>query len=231
MRSWPNCTCGCARAESVAVGETVVLLHGLLMRRPALLPMAWRLRRRGFSPRLFTYSSLFADPEVATDALAARLRALAPGPVHLLAHSLGGLVALETLRRHPGLPVGRVLCLGSPIAGSAAARGLRARGWPFVPGRSGPLLAAGIAALPAGVDIGMIAGTRPVGLGKYFGRFDGPSDGTVAVAETRLPGLSAHVVIEASHSGLIVSPRAAELASTFFATGAFDGGRPASPPV
>lgn len=213
------------------MGETVVLLHGLLMRRPALLPMAWRLRRYGYAPRLFTYSSLFADPGVASDALAARLRALAPGPVHLLAHSLGGLVALETLHRHPGLPVGRVLCLGSPIAGSAAARGLRARGWPLVPGRSGPLLAAGIAALPAGVDVGMIAGMRAMGLGQFFGRFDGPSDGTVAVAETRLPGLAAHTVIEASHSGLIVSAVAAELAARFFATGAFGDGRPASPPV
>ena len=138
------------------MGETVVLLHGLLMRRPALLPMAWRLRRRGFVPRLFGYSTLRVDPAVAIEALAA---------------------------------------------------------------------------LPAGVPVGMIAGSRPLGLGQFFGRFEGPSDGTVAVAETRLPGLAAHAVIPASHSGLIVSRVAAELAANFLATGAFPDGRAASPPV
>jgi pimeloyl-ACP methyl ester carboxylesterase len=201
--------------------ETVVLLHGLLMRRPALVPMALRLRRRGFAPRLFGYSTLLADPDVATAALAARLRALGPGPVHLLAHSLGGLIALETLRRHPGLPVGRVVCLGSPIAGSAAARGLEARGLAWAAGRSGGLLRAGLASVPTGVEVGMVAGTRRMGLGKFFGRFEGDSDGTVAVAETRLPGLAAHALIHASHSGLILSRDAADLAALFFRTGAF----------
>ena len=111
------------------------------------------------------------------------------------------------------------------------AEDLQARGWPLVPGRSGALLSAGVATLPTGVPVGMIAGSRPLGLGQFFGRFEGPSDGTVAVAETRLPGLAAHTVIPASHSGLIVSRVAAELAANFLATGAFPDGRAASPPV
>lgn len=203
------------------MGDTVILLHGLMMRRPALLPMAWRLRRRGFSPELFTYSTLWRDPEEAIAALTARLRGLSGRPVHLLAHSLGGLVALEALRREPGLPVGRIVCLGSPIAGSAAARGLAERGWGRICGRSGGLLCAGVSALPAGREVGMIAGSRRMGLGRLFGHFQGDHDGTVAVAETRLPGLAAHVVIHASHSGLIVSPEAAELAAGFLAAGRF----------
>ena len=40
------------------------------------------------------------------------------GPVALVGHSLGGLVALEALRRQPDLPVSRVVCLGSPLRGS-----------------------------------------------------------------------------------------------------------------
>ena len=217
--------------------DTVVLLHGLLMRRPALVPMALRLHRRGFAPRLFGYSTLLADPAIATEALAARLRMLGPGPVRLLAHSLGGLIALETLRRHPGLPVDRVVCLGSPIAGSAAARGLEARGLAWAAGRSGGLLRAGLAAMPADVEVGMVAGTRRMGLGRFFGRFEGDSDGTVAVAETRLPGLAAHALIHASHSGLILSREAADLAARFFRSGDFvdaagtGGERGPMPPV
>jgi pimeloyl-ACP methyl ester carboxylesterase len=103
------------------VSETVLLLHGLLMRRPALLPLAHRLRRRGYAPSLFTYSTLLDTPDKAMAALAERLYALGrTGPVHIVAHSLGGLVALETCNRYAGLPPGRVVCLGSPLGGSAA---------------------------------------------------------------------------------------------------------------
>ncbi len=192
------------------------------MRRPALLPMAWRLRARGFQPLLFAYSTLWREPEEAIQSLAARLRALGGAPVHLLGHSLGGVLALETLRRFPDLPVARVLCLGSPIAGSAAARGLADKGLGFVSGRSGPLLRAGLSALPGEHEIGMIAGARAMGLGRLFGRFEGESDGTVAVAETRLPGLAAHTIVHSSHSGLIVSGQAAELSARFLASGRFE---------
>ena len=205
------------------MGEPVILLHGLMMRRPALLPMAWRLRGRGFAPELFTYSTLWRDPEEAIAALATRLRARGDRP-HLLAHSLGGLVALEALRREPGLPSGRIVCLGSPIAGSAAARGLAGRGWARLCGRSSGLLCAGLESLPAGREVGMIAGTRQMGLGRLFGRFEGQHDGTVAVAETNLPGLTAQALIRSSHSGLIISPEAAELAARFLATGGFGAG-------
>lgn len=213
------------------MAAAVILLHGLLMRRPALVPMALRLRQRGFAPELFAYSTLWRDPEDAVTRLVRRLEArvgestTATPTVHLVAHSLGGLVVLEALRRCPHLPIGRVVCLGSPIAGSAAARGLQARGAGFASGRSGALLRAGIVQLPPGRAVAMIAGSRSIGLGRLFGQFNEDNDGTVAVGETRLPGLEAHVVIRASHSGLIVSAEAAELAGRYLATGSFEPAR------
>ena len=84
----------------------VLILHGLLMRRPGLLPIAWRLKQRGFTPVLFSYSTLWQSPDLAMEQLARRLAAFGDGPAHLLAHSLGGLVAAETLNRHPDVPVG-----------------------------------------------------------------------------------------------------------------------------
>ena len=192
-----------------------------MMRRPALLPLAWRLRARGFAPELFAYSTLWRDPEAAIERLGERLRGYGDRPVHLVAHSLGGLVALEALKRNPGLPMARCVCIGSPLAGSAAARGLLEQGWGRLSGKSGPLLRLGIGALPPGPEVGMIAGNRPMGLGRFFGRFDGPNDGTVALGETQVSGLAGHVVIHASHSGLIVSAEAAELAGRFLATGSF----------
>ena len=199
----------------------VLLLHGLLMRSPALLPLSWRLRKRGFAPELFTYSTLWRTPGAAMERLAMRLYAMGPEPVHLVAHSLGGLVVLETINRYQGLPAGRVVCLGSPIAGSSAARGLAFRGLGAVSGRSGALLRGGLAQLPAGRQIGMVAGARSLGLGRFFSTFDGLNDGTVAVWETRLAGLADHAVIQSSHTGLVFSEQAAELAANFLEHGLF----------
>jgi pimeloyl-ACP methyl ester carboxylesterase len=201
--------------------QPVLLLHGLLMRRPALLPIAWRLRRLGFAPFFFSYATLLQAPELAMGRLAERLREFGDGPVHLLAHSLGGLIAIETLNRYPQVPAGRLVCLGSPLAGSAAARGLAQGGLAWVSGMSGALLHKGLTQLPAGREIGMIAGEQPVGLGRFFGQFKDANDGTVAVSETRIPGLTEHVVVPASHSGLIFSEAVAGLAASFLESGHF----------
>jgi pimeloyl-ACP methyl ester carboxylesterase len=191
------------------------------MRRPALVLLAHRLRQRGFAPQIFGYSTLWRTPDQAMARLAAQLSTFGEQPVHVVAHSLGGLIAAETFNRYPGLPPGRLVCLGSPIAGSAAARGLAGGPMAFVSGRSGGLLRAGLPALPAGREIGMIAGTRPLGLGQLFGHFSDPSDGTVALSETRLPGLADHVQVASSHSGLIFTAEAGELVGRFLETGRF----------
>ena len=207
------------------MAEKVLLLHGLLMRRPALLPLARRLRALGYDARLFTYSSLWDRPEAAIASLRARLRELGgDGPVHLVAHSLGGLIAAAALDDGDGadaLPPGRLVCLGAPIGGSAAARGLREKRLGLVSGRSGGLLREGLSRLPPGREVGMIAGTRALGLGQIFGRFEGDNDGTVAVAETRLPGLTAHAAIPCSHTGLAFSAPVVDLVDRFLRHGHF----------
>lgn len=201
--------------------ESVILLHGLLMRRPALWPLARRLKGRGFSPRMFAYASQWQSPARAMERLAMTMYALAPGPVHIVAHSLGGLIALETLNQYQRLPPGRVVCLGSPLAGSAAARGLAGHRLGWIAGKSGPLLRGGLMQVPAQRDIAVIAGAKSLGLGKYFGRFDGLNDGTVAVWETRLPGLQEHLVLPVSHSAMIFSRQIAELTANFLESGFF----------
>ena len=56
-----------------------------------------------------------------------------------------------------------------------------------------------------------------------------PSDGVVTVEETRLAGLSDHIVLPVSHSGMLVSAQAARQVAVFLERGAFDhGGRAAS---
>lgn len=199
----------------------VLLLHGIWMPGVSMAWLGARLTAAGFETEVFAYAGAGGGPEATLPRLVERLRR---EPVHVLAHSLGGLITLTALREHPGLPVRRVVCLGSPLCGSAAADGLARHAWsaPML-GRAAQLLLAGCPPWQGEAEVGLIAGSSPRGLGRYFGHFDGDSDGTVAVSETRLPGLAAHEVIAASHSGLLFSAQAARMAETFFRHGRFAG--------
>ncbi|HEF1863936.1 TPA: alpha/beta fold hydrolase, partial [Stenotrophomonas maltophilia] len=166
----------------------VLLLHGIWNARAWVGPLAWRLRARGFQVHAFGYSSVFGGPDVAVPQLLERLTDA--GPLSLVGHSLGGLLALEALRRQPQLDVQRVVCLGSPLRGSGTARSLSEHGWGLALGRSSELLLDGLPDWQGKAEVGLIAGSVPHGLGSLLGAIDDASDGTVALAETRLPGLA-----------------------------------------
>jgi hypothetical protein len=72
-----------------------------------------------------------------------------------------------------------------------------------------------------GCELGLIAGTRPMGLGRFFARFEEDSDGTVAVSETKLPGHTAHLVLPVSHMGMLVSSHVARQVGGFLTEGRF----------
>ncbi|MCE7031143.1 alpha/beta hydrolase [Lysobacter sp. GX 14042] len=188
------------------------------MPRASMRWMAGQLRRAGFQPQLFGYGAVTEGLRGALPALRGRLAE----PCHVLAHSLGGVMAVRALQRYPGLPVRRVVCLGSPLCGSAAAEGLSAR--PLgrrLLGRSARLLHRGCQPWTGAAEMGVLAGDSPLGFGQALGRFNGPSDGTVAVAETRLDGLADHLVLPLSHSGMLFSRRAAGQAVEFLRHGRF----------
>lgn len=204
------------------VAEPVVLLHGIWTRSPAMLLLSNRLRARGFAPIRFDYASLFRAPAKSMEKLAMKLYSFGNGPVHLVGHSLGGLMAIETLNQYQKLPPGRVVCLGAPLAGSGTARALHEKKLSFMTGKSGSLLRGGLMQVPEGREVGVIAGAKGRGMGKIVRTFDGLHDGTVAVWETRLPGLREHLVLPVSHTGLVFSKEVAEHTANFFENGRFE---------
>jgi len=204
------------------MAEPVVLLHGVWMRSPALLMLSSRLKARGFAPIGFNYASLLRNPSKSMEKLAMKLYSLGNGPVHLVGHSLGGLMAVETLNQYQKLPSGRVVCLGSPLAGSATARILHEKNLSFMTGKSGPLLRGGLMQVPESRQVGVIAGAKGRGLGQILRKFDGLHDGTVAVWETRIPGLTEHLVVPFSHTGLVFSKEVAEHTANFLESGRFE---------
>jgi len=210
-------------SQDATAARPVLLIHGIWNTRLWLLPLARRLRAAGFEVRIWGYPSVLGDPARASQALVDRLAA-AP-PVDLVGYSLGGLVALEALRIAPELPVRRVVCLGSPLCGSCTARALCTRHWSSLAlGRSANLLQRGLDGWTGQAEVGVVAGCVPRGLGRLLSSVDATSDGTVAVSETRMPGLRDHCLVSASHSGLLFSAAAARQAAGFLRDGCFERG-------
>jgi len=203
--------------------ETVILVHGIWMSGLELGLLAWRLRRWGFRTRLFRYPSLRRPPADNAVRLIERVRRQGDTTVHLIGHSLGGLVILHALQREPELIGGRVVLLGSPVNGSRIAQRLVAhRILRWLIGRSGPQGLLGDGPAWCGTQPpGVIAGTRPFGVGRLLGGFDGTNDGTVALSETRLDGAQASLSFPTTHFGLLFSRPAARAVCAFLRTGGF----------
>lgn len=75
--------------------------------------------------------------------------------------------------------------------------------------------------LPAGREIGIIAGSRSFGTGRFFGHLSAPNDGTVTVGETFLAGAANHLVLPVSHIAMLWSPAVIRQVRWFLADGKF----------
>ena len=75
--------------------------------------------------------------------------------------------------------------------------------------------------MPSGIEVGALAGDHSIGLGHLFTSLEGPNDGAVTVAETRIPGLRDHIVLPVSHSGMLLSAEVARQSVAFLGSGAF----------
>ena len=203
-------------------GDHVIVLHGIWMRGIAMLPLARRLRMAGFSVDALDYPSVVGSWADSASRLADHWREHAGRKVHVVGHSLGGMLAMHVAASHDDLPDGRIVCLGSPLKGSSAAS--RMRGLPgghWLMGQSAEILHSGLAPWRGQRDVGVIAGSVPIGLGSVLGVLKSPHDGTVGVEETRLEGIAAHRVVSCTHSGLAFSSDVAEMVVKFLSDGRF----------
>jgi len=203
--------------------EAVVLVHGLWTHRVVMAYLAARLRRAGFATYGLTYRSVRADLVDNAGALAALVARLPHAVVHVVGHSLGGLVALACLARHAPREVRRVVLLTSPVSGCEAGRRLSAAAWarPLL-GRTCRIWTAPERLVADGpYEIGTIAGTRPLGLGAMILRLDGRHDGVVRVEEARYPHERDHIALPLAHSEVLVSPLAARQIAAFLQSGRF----------
>ena len=209
------------------MSTVVVYVHGLWLNGVEGVLLRNRLARSlKAETRTFAYASVISTVTDDARALGSYLAALRTDTLHLVGHSLGGLVILKLFESGEGarLPPGRIVLLGSPLNGSRAALNLARL--PF-----------GLKIMGLGVreelltprnrrwngqrELGVIAGSLRLGLGRLVVRHGAPSDGTIFVDETRLAGISQHLVLRVSHTGLPFSATVARQTGAFLSSGAF----------
>jgi pimeloyl-ACP methyl ester carboxylesterase len=205
------------------VTREVILVPGLWNPTGVLWPLAARLRRAGYAPRIFDYrgrGSLDGNVE----RLAGFVRATLGGrTAHFVGHSLGGVLVLETLNRHADIAVASALLLGSPVRGSFAGRRFgRTRLGRWMLGESASCWEERSARWSRQAPLGVLAGSVAIGLGRVAGgRLPGVNDGVVRLEETVVEGVAASQVVPQPHSWMPVSPRVARMTETFLRTGSF----------
>jgi pimeloyl-ACP methyl ester carboxylesterase len=201
-------------SEPAGPREVVVLVHGMGRSPLSMAPLGWTLRRAGYDVLNWGYSSTCCSIAELGAQLEEELREHEGEAVrlHFVGHSLGNIIVRWVLAHDDdaSLQVGRIVMLAPPNQGSRVADRLApSLGWllkPLPELGTGPMRSSGELHLPEHLDVAVIAG-----------RFDGK----VAVPETRLAGMDAHLVLPASHPFLMFRPDVHRLVLRFLESGSF----------
>lgn len=205
---------------------TVILVHGLWMPAAIFTLHSHWLHARGYRVLRFGYPSVRATLAQNAQRLRRFIAQSAAADIHLVGHSLGGLVVLEMLRQTPDPRLRRLVLLGTPCVDSHCARWLAGvAGMSVLLGRS---IAEHLSHAPgatvaprSAVETGVLAGTRSIGLGRVIPGLARPNDGVVAVAETQLPGAADFIALPVAHAEMLASRRCGAQIAQFLETGHF----------
>lgn len=205
-----------------------MLLHGLGRTAGSMDALESALAAEGYRVINLSYPSLEAPPSVLVDSVASALRRCCRDAdrVHFVTHSLGGILVRAYAARGSGVPVGRVVMLSPPNAGSEIVDQLPHELVLDVLGPTGAALGTEPTSLPQSLpppsfEVGVITGEAS--LNPLFSWWlPGPDDGKVSVESARLEGAADFLVVPYTHAFIMSREPVIRQVISFLEEGRFD---------
>ena len=179
--------------------QAVVLVHGLWMNRWTFRWIAKYLQTKGYKVYRFGYKTTTRPFEFNMQKLKAFVNSRKEETVHLVVHSMGGILSMRSLpeiRKN-----GKLVMLGSPINGSQAATAMGQKKWTaWMLKHATEPLENGVVDPDVFRDSLMIAGTsNSIGISRIVTKLPKPNDGTVALHETQADWIGLHKTEKTNH--------------------------------
>ncbi len=198
--------------------QLVVLVHGLGAPKFAMSAVNWKLDKAGYRTMNWGYSSTRHRIESHAEFLSETLHAISEDrsvtSLHLVTHSMGGILARAALLKNTFAKLDRIVMLAPPNRGSHAARiAAPVFSWLWKPLRQlSDAPESYVNQLPSFLshkttELGIIEAQR---------------DAVVTAESVRLSGQVDHAVVNSRHGTLPWHPKTLRLVSGFLASGRFD---------
>jgi len=206
---------------------TIVMVHGAIVDGYETGLLRKRLRQLGYRTRLFQYRSMMRGLDFNVARLVDFIRETEGDIVHVVSHSMGGVLMRRVFEEMPDPRPGRLIAIASPLLDCWVGHRYQRLHSRVGPALIGQTVRDHITNPPGSVwqggrDFGVIAGTYPFGVGRFFPSLPKPNDGVVLLTETQLQGIADHISYHINHFGLLLSKRCAAQIARFLATGAFE---------
>ncbi len=210
--------------------DYVILLAGLNGSTLNMKRIDWNLRRAGYHVINLPYRSHYGTiAQIADHYLPPVIARIPPSAtIHFVTHSMGAIVLRQYLSNHNLPNLGRVVMIAPPNHGAEIADYFRRHWW-------GRLFLG-----PAGCELGTSPSDAPQRLGPphfpfaviagdftlsplaYF-ILPGPSDGTIPVNHTQLPGMNAFLIIHSRHTLILWRKQTVRAVLSYLNEGVFHG--------
>ena len=207
--------------------SVIVFAHGAVVNGMEMKILRGRLAQVGYDIRQFHYHSMLRGLDENVELLRDFIAKTKGDVVHVIGHSMGGVLTRHVFEQMPDPRPGRLIAIGSPLTNCWVGRrfiGLHPRIGALCTGQTvrDHLLRSSEPVWRGKRDFGVIAGTYPFGIGTLFHDLPSPSDGVVLLEETKLQGLRDHVTYRINHFGMLLSKRCCTQMARFLALGEFD---------